>query len=101
MLGECELDPALGRGKPLFLVFNPSDLPNLCTTIDAWQAAARQRGLPGLYLCGVQSVRNTLADAEMITAGVDAVVDFVPRPDLRRARRLGNLAAYFLPRAGA
>ncbi|HET8700278.1 MAG TPA: glycoside hydrolase family 99-like domain-containing protein [Nitrococcus sp.] len=87
------------HGKPLLLIYNPSEIPDLRTTIDAWQAAGRQRGLSGLYLCGVQSVRNTLADAEMIAAGFDAVVDFLPRPDLRGGRVLGNLAAYLLPRA--
>ncbi len=85
-------------GRPLFAVYNPSAIPELARTITQWQRAARRRGLPGLYLCGVQSEHNRLNEAEMVAIGFDAVIDFLPRPDMRGARGAANRLAYLLPR---
>ena len=36
-------------GKPLFLVFNPEDIPDNSEFIDLWQRLAIENGLPGIY----------------------------------------------------
>jgi hypothetical protein len=39
-------------GRPLFLVYRPSDLPAAGRFADQWRHLAAQEGLPGLYLVG-------------------------------------------------
>lgn len=86
-------------GHPVFIVYNPSAIPDLDQRVAQWRQAARELGLPGLYICATLSVRNT-ADAETLYAsGFDAVIDFMPRPDVRGPRLTGNLIRYFGPRA--
>lgn len=94
-------DPRYMRvdGRPLFVVYNPSAIPDLGTRVGQWRRAARAFGVDDLYLCATLSVRNT-ADAQALhAAGFDAVIDFMPRPDVRGPRLPGNLLRYFLPRA--
>ena len=38
------------EGRPVFLVFRPTELPNPREFVERWQAMARRAGLPGLYL---------------------------------------------------
>lgn len=65
-------------GKPLFLVYHASDLPDPHRTADIWRAEARRLGFDGLYLCRVESFDP--GDPE--TIGFDAAVEF--QPDWRR-----------------
>ena len=48
-------DPRYTRidGKPLFVVFSPSDLPAADGFMDHWRELAQRAGYPGLYLVGV------------------------------------------------
>ena len=39
-------------GKPLFLIFSPSSIPNCKSFIDCWQQLASQNGLSGIYFVG-------------------------------------------------
>ncbi|MEM9304684.1 MAG: glycoside hydrolase family 99-like domain-containing protein [Pseudomonadota bacterium] len=39
--------------RPLFVVFEPLDLPDRRAFVDRWQAMAREAGLPGLFLAAV------------------------------------------------
>lgn len=100
-LMQAFADPRYMRvdGRPVFLVYNPSDIPELRTRIAQWQQAARDSGLASLYLCATLSVRNQASADELYAAGFDAVIDFMPRPDVRGSRRPGNFVRYFLPRA--
>lgn len=41
-------------GKPLFLVWKPSDIPNTHEFIDLWQSLARENGLMGIHFVGLQ-----------------------------------------------
>ena len=40
-------------GKPVFVVYSPSDLPDTKNTAALWQFMAAEAGLPGLHLVGV------------------------------------------------
>jgi lipopolysaccharide biosynthesis protein len=40
-------------GKPLFLVYSPTELPDPRAFTDLWRRLAHQEGLPGLYLVGI------------------------------------------------
>ncbi len=41
-------------GKPIFVVYNPIDLPNPQEFIDLWNRLARENGLPGIYFIAYQ-----------------------------------------------
>lgn len=52
-------------GRPLFFVYQPSDLPDAAGFVDRWQAMAAEAGLGGLYLVaslGESGYRNQVAD---------------------------------------
>jgi hypothetical protein len=40
-------------GKPIFVVFSPSDMPSTEAFIDHWRELAHKAGYPGLYFVGV------------------------------------------------
>jgi hypothetical protein len=37
-------------GKPLFFVYQPSDIPNCKSVLNMWRKMAKDRGLPGLFI---------------------------------------------------
>ena len=43
-------------GRPLFLVYRLGQLPQPAETIRLWRQSAIAAGLPGLYLCAVESL---------------------------------------------
>jgi len=69
-------------GKPVFLVYQPSQLPDAARTCDRWRAMAQRAGFRGLVLLGVESFRARLADPA--TLGLDGVVE--QQPDLATVR---------------
>lgn len=77
-------------GKPLFIVYRASRLPDARATTDCWRAEAKVRGVGDLFLCRVESVREELADPRSL--GFDAAVEFQPRwGDLGRHLHVGRL----------
>ncbi|MDA8086785.1 MAG: glycoside hydrolase family 99-like domain-containing protein, partial [Nitrospiraceae bacterium] len=46
------------KGKPLLLVYKSADLPDPGGTAALWRKEAERLGLPGLYLCRVESFGN-------------------------------------------
>jgi len=42
-------------GKPLFLIYNPSHLPDPISTITLWRKRVQEAGLPGIYLVAIKS----------------------------------------------
>lgn len=40
-------------GKPMFLIYNPPDIPDIQRVMDYWRKLAQQAGLEGLHLVGV------------------------------------------------
>jgi len=92
-------DPRAVRvdGKPLFLVYKASALPDPRRTTDRWRAIADREGVGELFLCRVEHDRDK---GDPRPLGFDAAVDFQPDfanlgPALRRSwparigRRLG------------
>lgn len=77
-------------GRPLFLVYRVSALPDPRRTAAVWREEARRLGVDDPFLCTVESLRYDRVDPAAI--GFDAAVDFQPdwlalgEPD----RRLAN-----------
>jgi lipopolysaccharide biosynthesis protein len=63
-------------GRPLFLVYRASRLPDPAATVCRWREQAAKTGLPGLYLCNVESFSTDHGLAPK--AGFDAAVEFAP-----------------------
>ncbi len=93
------------NGKPLFLVYSATDLPDPRRTTSVWREEAMKAGIGELYLCRVESRLEEHNDPTAI--GFDAGVEFQPDwthlpYDLRRgqglyraARRLGLADAFY------
>ncbi len=63
--------------KPLFLVYQGRELPDPEQTVEIWQAAAREAGLPGLHLVSVETGWDAGWDSTEV--GFDAKVLFQPQ----------------------
>ncbi len=86
------------KDRPLFLVYNPSDLPDIAGKVIAWRQAAARLGLPGLYLASVLSHRNGLSPAAALAVGFDASVEFFPSRRLALRREAGSLLPWLFGR---
>ena len=64
------------RGKPLFLIYRASMLPDSLRTTSIWREEARRMGVGELYLCKVESFSNEHGDPNV--SGFDAAVEFQP-----------------------
>jgi len=42
------------EGKPVFIIFQPTELPDSPAVIELWQQLARKAGLPGLFILAIQ-----------------------------------------------
>ncbi|MGD9022082.1 MAG: glycoside hydrolase family 99-like domain-containing protein [Lysobacterales bacterium] len=62
------------NGKPLFLVYRTSDLPNPARTAQIWREEARNAGLGEIHLSRVESMDKT--DPRYI--GFDSATEFAP-----------------------
>jgi len=73
-------DPRYVRveGKPLFLVYKAAKLPDAARTTALWREEAAKQGLPGLYLCKVESHDDPRDPPAAL--GFDAAVEFQPDP---------------------
>lgn len=71
-------DPRYVRveGRPLFLVYRASRLPEPRRTTDIWREEASRSGLGDLFLCRVESFRSEHSDPRDL--GFDAAVEFQP-----------------------
>lgn len=64
------------HGRPLFLVYRASHLPDPAATVARWREEAVRLGFPGLYLCNVESM--PIEKGLTTKAGFDAAVEFAP-----------------------
>ncbi|MGI8806670.1 MAG: glycoside hydrolase family 99-like domain-containing protein [Acidimicrobiales bacterium] len=62
-------------GKPLFLVYRAGSLPDSLATTRLWRERAERAGLPGLFLCRVES---HFESGDPRPLGFDASVEFQP-----------------------
>ena len=63
-------------GRPVFLVYQASDLPDALGTTAIWREEARNAGVGDIYLCRVESFQDQRPDPS--TTGFDAAVEFQP-----------------------
>ena len=83
-------------GKPLFLVYRAGLLPDPVTTTTLWRERAEEAGLPGLFLCRVESHRER---GDPMPLGFDAAVEFQPAAiELKVYSRLRSLLRRTLAR---
>ena len=86
-------------GKPLFLVYRVSELPDPVRTTDVWRERAERAGLPGLFLCRMES-HDEVGDPTVL--GFDASVEFQPAfRDVDGLRRQRYVPRRVLSRLGA
>lgn len=64
------------EGKPLFLVYRATKIPNLKQTVKIWREEARRLGVGEIFLCRVESFAGEQGDPNSI--GFDAAVEFQP-----------------------
>jgi len=64
------------NGKPLFLIYRAREIPDVKKMLNIWREEASRAGLPGLYLCSVDSCWSTNWDPT--SCGFDAAVEFQP-----------------------
>ena len=86
------------EGKPLFLVYRSSNLPNPKKTTDTWREEASRLGIGDLHLCLVES---NFDDPLVVPArhGFDAAVEFQPRLRLLRQPLVQRAIQRFFPSA--
>ncbi|HTW37462.1 MAG TPA: glycoside hydrolase family 99-like domain-containing protein [Steroidobacteraceae bacterium] len=66
------------RGMPLFLVYRAGELPDPRATARIWRDEAVAAGLPGLYLCRVESMVEAVLQQDPAQIGFDAACEFPP-----------------------
>ena len=64
------------NGKPLFLVYRASRIPDPPKTTDIWRTEAVKAGIGEIYLCRVESFQSEHNDPSVL--GFDAAVEFQP-----------------------
>jgi lipopolysaccharide biosynthesis protein len=77
-------------GKPLFLVYRASQLPDPLATTRVWRDVAREAGIGELFLCRVEGYPDERTDPREL--GFDAGVEFAP--DWMRLRSLRERVRY-------
>jgi lipopolysaccharide biosynthesis protein len=75
-------------GKPLFLVYRASRLPDPEKTTEVWRREAERAGLKGLFLVRVESFSDEYGDPRSI--GFDSSLEFQPRWSLLSNARIGR-----------
>jgi GT2 family glycosyltransferase len=66
------------NGRPLLLVYLTQKLPNPAATAAIWREEAAAAGLPGLYLCRVESFQDPTPAPSPEAIGFDAACGFPP-----------------------
>lgn len=98
-LSEMFQDPRYIKvdGKPVFIVYKISALPNPKRTTDIWRDEAIKLGIGELYLMRMEISSHGI---DPLTQGLDASVDFQPDwPNLPR-RELGTFTTRLLNKLG-
>lgn len=64
------------NGRPVFAIYRLSQLPQPVRTIALWRSVAIQSGLPGLFICNVES--NATEHGLASQLDLDAAIEFAP-----------------------
>ena len=64
------------NGRPVFLIYRASQLPDAAATLNRWRTEALRLGVGELYLCRVESFPDEHGDPH--ASGFDAAVQFQP-----------------------
>jgi hypothetical protein len=72
-------------GCPIFLIYRIARLPDPKATAARWREMARAHGLPGLYLCCVESFGTERPDPRPL--GLDGAIEFQPDWDVLFPKR--------------
>jgi lipopolysaccharide biosynthesis protein len=79
-------------GKPIFLIYRSSNLPNPLQTTSIWREEAQKMGIEDLFLCRVESFNDE--NKSLVKQGFDAAIEFQPqwKPLLNKTKmwRLGR-----------
>jgi glycosyltransferase involved in cell wall biosynthesis len=78
------------EGRPLFLVYRPSHLPDPRRTADVWRREVERAGLPGIHLVAVETAWDLGRDPRL--TGFDASVMFQPQFGWLLTSELGQRA---------
>lgn len=86
------------ENKPLFLILNPADIPDIKDYLNLWQSLARKVGLRGLYMVGIRHW-DTPWNPEAIGFDASITIKIPPRPSPGVVPRLkkiegGNLICF-------
>ena len=94
-------DPRYVRveGRPVFLVYRSTRLPDARATTDRWRREAERSGLPGLYLMHVENLDDDHV-GDPTSLGFDAAVEFQPRWAHASACRVGRRKFWHRRRLG-
>jgi len=86
------------NGKPIFLIYDPSSITNISTIVNQWRKMALESGLPGIFVCSVNSHKNRYQYEKALSLGFDATVEFHPHKMFWPRREFKYLIVYFIPR---
>ena len=78
------------RGRPVFLVYRATSMPDAARTTDTWRRELDRLGVGDPYLCLVHSFDADRVDPRSL--GFDAAVKFAPDWRILRRQLNGNLA---------
>ncbi len=59
-------------GKPIFIIYSPSSIPDLSNFIQLWQKLALDNGLKGIHFVGFRLTRTCMSIEEMKKSGINA-----------------------------
>jgi hypothetical protein len=83
-------------GKPIFLIYNPQQLPNPVKMTDHWRDLASRHGLKGLYLIGVANDSWQPTDHGFDAATTKKPFHPAAMGEMRGTRKLRRLFRQFL-----
>jgi len=84
------------NGRPLFLLYRASALPNPPRTLDIWRRVAEAEGVGEMFLCRVEKSKQDRGDPR--GDGFDAGVEFHPRLDELRIPAVRSSLAWKVSR---
>jgi lipopolysaccharide biosynthesis protein len=86
-------------GNPLFVIFRPSEIPEVEKVTDFWREMAERSGLKGLYMVGYASVPDWVPHEHGFEASIPEPLP-LPRPGVSRRRPIKWLIRQYQIKTG-